>query len=149
MVIMDNMNRKILGLLEEDGRRTYSEIADILKRSESTVRDRIRRMERQGVIRGYTTIIDKSFLGYTVEGLVLCNVQDESKAEQVIDELSQLEQIIHLYLVSGERRIALRVIAKDHTSLELFLRRQLSPKGIKDISLYIVTEAPVGLCVRV
>lgn len=149
MVIMDNMNRKILGLLEEDGRRTYSEIADVLKRSESTVRDRIRRMERQGVIRGYTTIIDKSFLGYTVEGLVLCNVQDESKAEQVIDELSQLEQIIHLYLVSGERRIALRVIAKDHASLERFLRRQLSPKGIKDISLYIVTEAPVGLCVRV
>lgn len=149
MVIMDNMNRKILGLLEEDGRRSYSEIAHVLKRSESTVRDRITRMERQGVIRGYTTIIDKSFLGYTVEGLVLCNVQDESKAEQVIDELSQLEQIIHLYLVSGERRIALRVIAKDHTSLELFLRRQLSPKGIKDISLYIVTEAPVGLCVRV
>ncbi len=149
MVIMDGMNRRILRLLEEDGRRNYSEIAHILKRSESTVRDRIRRMESQGVIRGYTAIIDKRFLGYTVEALVLCNVQDESRAEQVIDALSQMEQIIHVFLVSGERRVALRVIAMDHASLERFLRRELSPKGVKDISLYVVTEAPVGLCVRV
>lgn len=149
MVTIDNMNQRILALLEEDGRRTYSEIASILKRSESTVRDRIRRMEQRGVIRGYTTIIDKKFLGYSVEALVLCNVLDESKAEKVIDELAQMEEIIHVYLVSGERRIALRVIASDHRSLELLLRRKISPIGVKDISLYVVTEAPVGLCVRV
>lgn len=148
MVLMDGMNRRIIQLLEEDGRRTYSDIAQILRRSESTVRDRIQRMERRGIIRGYTAVVDKRYLGYNAEAMVLCNVQDEAKVEKVIDSLANLENIIHVFLVSGERRIALRVIAEGHHELEQFLRKEVIPRGVKDVSLYIVTEAPVGLCVR-
>lgn len=149
MVIIDALNRKILEILEKDGRKTYAEIAAELKRSESTVRDRIQRLERAGVILGYTAVIDKKFLGYQAEGLVLCNVADPTDVGKVVDAFSRIENIIHVYLVSGERRIAIRIIARDNRDIEDLLRRYASSLGLRDISLHIVTTREIGICVKI
>ena len=61
MVAVDDMNRRILNLLKTDGKLTYREIAAKLRRSPSTVRDRIRRMEDYNVILGYAAIVDIIF----------------------------------------------------------------------------------------
>lgn len=143
------MNRKILGILERDGRKTYAEIAAEMKRSESTVRDRIQRMERAGIILGYTAAIDRRSLGYQTEGLVLCNVDNSMDVHKVIDALARIENVLQVYLVSGERRIALWIVAEDNRDLEEVLRRYVSPLGLRDVSLHIVTERQVGLCVKI
>lgn len=143
------MNRKILGILERDGRKTYAEIAAELKRSESTVRDRIQRMERAGIILGYTAAIDRRSLGYQTEGLVLCNVDNSMDVHKVIDALARIENVLQVYLVSGERRIALWIVAEDNRDLEEVLRRYVSPLGLRDVSLHIVTERHVGLCIKI
>lgn len=147
-VIIDDMNRKIIRILEEDGRKTYAEIAVELKRSESTVRDRIQRLERARVILGYAAAIDRRSMGYQTEGLVLCNVDNSVEIHKVIDALANLENVIQVYLVSGERRIAFWVIARDNRDLEEVLRRYVSPLGLRDVSLHIVTERQVGLCIK-
>lgn len=149
MVVIDGLNQKILEILEKDGRKTYAEIAAELKRSESTVRDRIQRLERAGVILGYTAVIDKKFLGYQVEALVLCNVADPAEVRRAVDALSRIENVIHVYLVSGERRIAIRVIARDNRDIEDLVRRYASSLGLSDISLYIVTTREIGICVKI
>lgn len=148
-VVIDELNRRILEILERDGRKTYAEIAAELKRSESTVRDRIQRMERAGVILGYTAAIDRRSVGYQTEGLVLCNVDNSMDIHKVIDLLSRIENVVQVYLVSGERRIAFWIMAKDNRDLEEVLRRSTSPLGLRDVSLHIVTERQIGLCIKI
>lgn len=60
---IDNINKNILFLLQKDARMTYKEIANELKGSETIIRDRIKAMEREGIIQGYTVLIDKTALG--------------------------------------------------------------------------------------
>ncbi|MCJ2531799.1 MAG: winged helix-turn-helix transcriptional regulator, partial [Candidatus Thermoplasmatota archaeon] len=57
--VADAMNRKILNLLQLDGRTTMADIARRLRRSESSIRERIRRMEAKGMIKGYYACVDK------------------------------------------------------------------------------------------
>ena len=149
MVVIDKLNEQIIAALEADGRKTFAELAEQFKRPESTIRDRIQRLERAGVIRGYTAIVDKRFLGYSTEALILCNVKDPENVYRVIEALGRIENVIHIYLVSGERRIAVRLIATDNRDLEDILRRKIVPLGIVDVSLHIVTGREVGLCVKI
>ncbi|MBI4416219.1 MAG: AsnC family transcriptional regulator [Euryarchaeota archaeon] len=149
MVTIDNLNRQILDILERDGRKTYAEIAAELRRSESTIRDRIQRLERARVILGYLAAVDKRFVGYQTEGLVLCNVADPSEIHKAVEALSRLPNIVQVYLLSGERRVAFWVIARDNRDLEDLLRRYAAPLGLRDISLHIVTDRPLGLCVKI
>jgi len=53
----------MLYLVQKDARISYKEIAKILNRSETTIRDRIKSMEEAGIIQGYTALIDKTALG--------------------------------------------------------------------------------------
>ena len=76
MVAVDDMNRRILNLLKADGKLTYREIAAKLRRSPSTVRDRIRRMEDYNVILGYAAIVDREITGMKADAIVLADVED-------------------------------------------------------------------------
>ncbi len=56
---IDKMNKKILNILQQSGRMTYKDVAKKIDRAQSTVRDRIGIMEEEGVIKGYTVVINK------------------------------------------------------------------------------------------
>jgi DNA-binding Lrp family transcriptional regulator len=141
------MNRRILAILQRDGRATFQQVAAELKRSESTVRDRIQRMERAGIILGYTAIVDKRALGFNAEGMVLCNVGNE-RLLQVIEKLRGMEKVLHVFALTGERRLAIRVMAQDNRQLEEIVRKYILPLGVTDVSLHIVTASEIGLCVK-
>ncbi len=141
------MNRRILTILQRDGRATFQQIAAELKRSESTVRDRIQRMERAGIILGYTAIVDKRALGFAAEGMVLCNVGNE-RLLKVIEKLRGMENVLHVFALTGERRLAIRIMAQDNRQLEDIVRRDILPLGVTDVSLNIVTASEIGLCVK-
>ena len=71
---IDSINKKILFLLQKDARLTYKEIAKELNRSDSAIRDRIKRLERSGVIQGYTALIDKTQLGLNYFTMICANI---------------------------------------------------------------------------
>lgn len=71
---VDALDRKILAVLQRDARASYERIAAGLRRSPSTVRDRIAHLERAGVIRGYCAVIDPQSVGLGTEALVFCNM---------------------------------------------------------------------------
>ena len=74
---IDPMNVRILNILQQDGRATTAEIARKMKRAESTIKERIGLMEKAGVIKGYTAVVDKRALGYTTQALIFCNIPSE------------------------------------------------------------------------
>lgn len=136
---LDRMNIRIANLLQRDAKLTTAEIARRINRAESTVRERIYAMERSGVIRGYSAIVDKSALGYNAEALLLCNIPPPI-IDQTLARLEETKNVVAIYLVSGDRRIVLRIAAHNNKELREFVHRKLIPMGITDVDTRIVMD---------
>jgi DNA-binding Lrp family transcriptional regulator len=141
------MNRKIIGLLLADGRMTYNDVSVKLRRSSSTVRDRIRRLEDDKVILGYYAIVNAERMGMNADAIVLANLNHETSAAD-LKKLAKIEGVREVLQISGQKRILVRVSASDNHSLEDIVTRELIPMGLKDIELKVVLDSvsrPPGL----
>lgn len=140
MVQIDEMNRKILRLLMTDGKMTYNEVAQRMRRSPSTIRDRIRRLEDDKVILGYIALVSAERMGMKVEGILLANLVDGSSPEK-LRTLANVPGVLEVLQISGRRRIMVRINAKDNRSLEETINQDILPLGLKNVELRIVLES--------
>ncbi|MDD1748171.1 MAG: Lrp/AsnC family transcriptional regulator [Methanomassiliicoccales archaeon] len=140
MVQIDEMNRKILRLLMTDGKMTYNEVAQWLRRSPSTIRDRITRLEDDKIILGYITLVSYERMGMKVEGIVLANLAPDVNPDK-LRYLAKVSGVLEVLQVSGRKRVMVRVIAKDNRSLEELIDQQILPLGLEDVELRIVLES--------
>ena len=101
---IDIINKKILFLLQKDARITYKEIAEELKRSETTVRDRIKAMEREKIIQGYTSLIDKTALGLNFFAMILVNPISSADLDVITDRIKKVKNVLRVYQISGHHR---------------------------------------------
>jgi len=140
-VKIDNINKKILYLLQKDARMTYKEIANELKRSETTIRDRIKAMEQMEIIQGYTTLIDKIALGLNFFAIILANPVSSSDLDKVTEKIKKLKNVMRVYQISGKQRIAIFMVTQSYRELKEILRTQIIPIGLKDDEIITVLEA--------
>ena len=140
-VKIDNINKKILYLLQKDARMTYKEIANELKRSETTIRDRIKAMEHVGIIQGYTTLIDKIALGLNFFAIILANPISSSDLDKATEKIKKLKNVMRVYQISGKQRIAIFMVTQSYSELKEILRTQVIPIGLKDDEIITVLEA--------
>jgi DNA-binding Lrp family transcriptional regulator len=117
---------------------SYKEIAQSIGKPESTIRDRIQRMEKIGLIQGYTVILDKKQLGFECSALVLADV-DYEKLEDVTKKLLNTNNVLRIYHTSGNKRIAFVVVAKNFEDLEADLNR-LSELDLKNEDVVIILK---------
>lgn len=118
---LDPMNLEILELLQEDGRRTYSDIAEEMDRAESTIRDRVQRLEEMGFVQRYTAVLDPRKLGLSGRALVRARVPGDS-FQDAVDGLLGIPQVTNIHHTSGERNLGMVVTAGDVVDLESVLR---------------------------
>ena len=137
---IDNINKKILFLLQRDARITYKEIAAELKRSETTIRDRIKAMERVGIIQGYTALIDKTALGLNFFAMIFAN-PNSSDLDIITDKIKKVKNVLRVYQISGHHRIAIFMVSPSYKELKKIIKSQLIPIGLKDEEIVTVLEA--------
>jgi DNA-binding Lrp family transcriptional regulator len=140
MPIVDAMNRRILNLLVNDGRMTHNEIAAKLKRSPSTVRDRIKRMEDDGIILGYFAVVNNERMGIRVDAILLANLKPGVPPEE-LRKLRGVEEVKEVLQISGPRRIMVRLQARDSSGLEQALSNKILPIGLEDTELRMVMSS--------
>jgi len=140
MPVVDAMNRRILQLLVNDGRMTHNEIAAKLKRSPSTVRDRIKRMEDDGIILGYFAVVNNERMGLKVDAILFANLRPGVPPED-LRKLKGVEEVKEVLQVTGPRRIMVRLQARDATSLEQAISAKVVPLGLEDVELRMVTSS--------
>lgn len=136
---IDSIDRKILEILQHDALATYDTIARRLRRSPSTVRDRIRQMEARGVIQGYCAIVDRQSLGQSTEALVFCNLP-AGREEEVAAACLSIPAVTRVFHVSGERRTVLRVATHDNQALWTLLGGALKELGIIDVDVKVILK---------
>ncbi len=140
MVAVDDMNQRILKLLRMDGKMTYREIASKLRRSPSTVRDRIRRMEDHDVILGYAAIVNSEQMGMQADAIILANTSDGVTAKD-LRKLQGIEGVVEVLLISGRKRVMIRLHALDNRAIDDIIANQLIPIGLEAVEVRIVLES--------
>ncbi len=138
---IDSINKKILFLLQKNARKTYKEIANELNRSETTIRDRIKAMERVGIIQGYTALIDKTALGLNFFSMILGNPNSSTELDIITDRIKKVKNVLRVYQISGNKRLAIFLVAHSYKDLKIIIRTQLIPLGLKDEEIITVLEA--------
>lgn len=135
----DEIDRKILYILKEDGRATNQDIARELKIAAATVSARIRRMEDANAMR-VVAAVDFSAYGYDIMLAIGVEVQNRP-AEAVARELAALPQVFATHLVTGAKDIELLVVLQDLSELPDFLMTDVAKiKGIRSLSPAIAVE---------
>ena len=124
---LDSLDAAIVRHLQEDGRRSYREIARALGVSEGTVRWRVRRLTESQALR-IVAIADPFRMGYGVLGFVLIRVEPGAQ-QRVIDALVQFGEITYVSACTGRVDIYIQVVCRDHDHLWELLSERIPAIG--------------------
>ena len=136
----DATTKQILGLLRKNARMSYKEIATKIGKPESTVRDRIKKLEAAGIIRGYTAILDRTALGLACSAFVVAAVENDRVGE-VTRALLEMPNVLQVHHTSGGKRLVFLVAAKDFEDLQAFLGNGLSKLRLKDEEVIVILKS--------
>lgn len=133
---MDAIDKKIMQLLQADGRMTAQALADAVGLSPSPCLRRIRQLEQRGVIRGYVALLDQKQVGLPVS--VFISIKLERQREEELDAfnaaVAHWPEVVEAYLMTGQQDFLLRVVVSDLDAYERFLKTKLTRvEGVSSI----------------
>jgi Lrp/AsnC family leucine-responsive transcriptional regulator len=115
---MDAIDRKILALLVEDGRRTYDDIGRQVSLSAPAVKRRVDRLRARGALQGFTAVVDHAALGDHTEALVELFFAPGTLLGEVAAVLKRHPEVVEAWSVTGEADAIARVRTHDNSDLE-------------------------------
>jgi len=141
---MDAKDWLLLRILEEDSAQKPGEVADLAGLSEAEVNDRVRRMEDEGIIRGYCASIDWEKAG---EGVAAATVNLKVSPERdvgydrIAERIARFPQVCSLRLISGEYDFELRVTGRNIQDITRFVSEQIAPmQQIRETATILVMK---------
>ncbi len=120
---MDDVDRRIIEILLEDGRAAYAAIGDRVGLSASAVKRRMDRLVADGVISGFTAVLDPDVLGWTTEAYVQVHCRGTISPEELRAAFGRVPEVHAAATVSGTADAILRIVAQDVRDLERALER--------------------------
>jgi Lrp/AsnC family leucine-responsive transcriptional regulator len=114
----DDVDRKILARLVEDGRSTYDDVGKHVSLSAPAVKRRVDRLRERGVLRGFTALVDPAALGATTEALIELFYAPGIGLDAVRDSLRPIPEVAEAWSVTGDADCIVRVRARDPQDLE-------------------------------
>ncbi|MEY9964047.1 Lrp/AsnC family leucine-responsive transcriptional regulator [Streptacidiphilus sp. MAP12-16] len=128
---LDAVDREILRILQADGRATHAAIAKTVGLTGPSVYSRVRRMERDGVIRGYTTLIDPQALNQGLVAHMRVVTRADADEQQPFETFVHGEpQVLECHDVDGEDSYVLKVRTGSPQTLRLLLARIRAIPGV-------------------
>ncbi len=126
---LDRRDLEILKILQEDGRASYSDLSRRLGISEVAVYSRIKRLVRDGVIKGFTAVLDESRLGLGIGALIGLKATPH-RYEEILNKLSLFPEILEIHDVTGDYYAILKVRTRDKESLAQLLDKIGKLEGV-------------------
>lgn len=143
-MILDETDKKILRLLQVDAHLTLKDISNKINLSLTPVHDRVKRLEKEGIIKKYVSILDKKKLGKNI--MVYCQVTLVKQTFEVSEGFNQaimeMPEVMECNFISGNFDYMLKIILPDMESYHHFHQKKLSVlPGVSLISsFFIISE---------
>jgi Lrp/AsnC family transcriptional regulator, leucine-responsive regulatory protein len=123
----DQLDLAILEELQTNGRISVADLARKIHLSQPAVHNRIKRLEREGIIREYVALVDHEAAGYPLMAFIRITVQPHSRDVfcQVQDAINALPAVLECYRTTGHGDLLIKIVASDHKALERFIADHL------------------------
>ena len=136
MADIDAIDRKILGILQDDCRITVADLAERVGLTASPCHRRIKILEEQGILKRYIALVDQKAVGLPVSVFISIKLerQKEEDLERFAKAIRGWPEVLECYLMTGHRDYLLRVVVSDLQAYERFLKQKLTRvSGISSI----------------
>lgn len=124
---LDDLDRKLLKLLQQNSRRTVKELAAGINLTATPTFERQRRLEREGYITNYAAVVDYQKVGNSV--IVLCNIRLKQHThdliQQFMDTVQDIDEITECYNTTGDFDFQIKVYARDMQAYQDFMLNTL------------------------
>lgn len=137
---IDEIDKKILSILHENSRISYTDIGKQLELSRVAIQSRINNLIEQGVIEKFTTVINPTKVGIHVSAFFNVEV-DPQYLEQVAEILINEQAVTSLYHMTGPSKLHMHGIFTDNQEMEKFLTKKLYPlQGVVSVDCQILIK---------
>ena len=140
---LDNIDLKILTVLQTDGRMSLADLSLKVGLSSSPCLRRVRILEREGIIARYVAVLDQEKVGLPIS--VFVSIKLDSQRVQALERFNKAvakwPEVLECYLMTGPRDYLLRIVVSDLSSYERFLKQKLTKvDGIASIESSFALE---------
>lgn len=134
-VVLDNIDKRIIEQLQQDGRRPYTQMAPAVGLSEAAVRQRVQRLLDGGVMQ-IVAVTDPRVMGYSRQAMIGVKVTGDTRT--VADQLSEFPEVEYVVLTAGGHDILVEVVVEDDEHLLEVLNDKIRTiEGVLETEAYI------------
>ena len=140
---IDAFDRKILALLQVDGRLTNNDLSERVNLSASQCSRRRQRLEEEGLIRGYRAVLDRDRLGFPLVNIISVTLATHNRdnARRFAELLGRLPEVLEAHALTGEMDYFVKVVTPDLKSLAEFVNDVLLPhESVQHVKTSIVLQ---------
>jgi|SRR5688500_13217292 Lrp/AsnC family leucine-responsive transcriptional regulator len=138
---VDQLDLRILEILQTNARETQAEIARDVGLAPSAVLERVRKLEARGVIRGYCALVDPKALALPMLAFVAVRSDEVASDDHVAQALAETPEVLEVHHVAGDDCYLVKVRAKDAEQLGVLLRTRFGRiPGVRSTRTTIVLE---------
>jgi len=128
--LLDELDVAILRRLNTDARKSFRDIARELKVSISTISNRVKRLEQEGIIVGYIPVLDEKKLGYDVLAVIGIRIS-KGKLLEVQRKIGREDKVVDVYDVTGEYDSVIIARFKNTKELDAFIKRLVAMENVE------------------
>ena len=127
-VTLDDIDRRMLRALQNDGRMTNADLARMVNLSESACRRRLRALEAEGVISRYAAVVNERAVGLPISVFVTVTLSSQAESALTAFEaaVAGVPEVVECYLMTGASDYLLRLVVRDVDDLERIHARELT-----------------------
>ncbi|AIF69516.1 transcriptional regulator [Palaeococcus pacificus DY20341] len=137
---LDEIDKKILAILQRNSRTPLREISKAVGLAESTIYERIKKLKDNGVIERFTVILNPEALGFTMLSFILIKSKAGMYA-QVAKELMKYSEIVEIYETTGNYDMVVKIRTRSSDELNSFLDKIGEIKGVEATHTMVVLKA--------
>ena len=127
-ISISSLDVKALQTLMRNGRTTWAELGQLLGLSAPSTADRVRKLERRGIIRGYAALMDPALVGYPLTAYVSVSLASHRNRAAFLRAISKMDQVAECHHVAGDDDYLLKVRCRGTQDLDYLLATQLKDK---------------------
>jgi len=141
---LDEIDNKILDMLLADSRTPLSHISQEVGLSSPAIRERINKLKKDGIIKGFSTIIDYKQLGLGLTAFIGLSM-DESKCcqEEVFTDLENIPRVLEAHFTNGEEDILVKIVTENTETLVDLLGQMNAIDGVNRTKTLIALKTPI------
>lgn len=135
---LDELDKKLITILQDDARASASEISRKIGYNENTIRYRIERLKKSGVVKEFTALLNPRMIGLPVAAIMMITTEPH-QLKDVFERLAELEETKHILQATGKHDLIVVAHYTDMNAMNDASQKIKSMDGVKEAEIHLAT----------